>query len=279
MEIITLPNDLMPDDAFVIRVFDYETTSECSKQKVVLSHNTISFLQEGYKEVITDRATYSIQSSDFLVMKSGNCLMTEKLSSQNNYYRSILLFFTEEVVYEFIRNHNLPSKHKSLDESVFSVKYDDYLNAYVESLIQTKKLTPAVQGEILKAKFTELMLYLVELKGVDFLSALTNSPDQQVRNFLRVVEANKLNKLTLKELAFLSNMSVSTFKREFEKQFKESPSKWFQEKRLDHAAFLLKEKSKRPTEVFESAGYETLSNFIQAFKYRFGKTPKQFQSN
>ena len=244
MEINTLPNDLKLDDAFAIQVFDYETTTECSKQKVSLSQNTISFLLEGHKEVITDRATFSIQNSDFLIMKSGHCLMTEKLSSENRYYRSILLFFTEEVVYEFIRNHELSTKHSSVDESVFSVEYDEYLTTYVESLIKITRLKPAVQGKILKAKFTELMLYLVELNGVDFLYALTNSADQQVRNFLRVVEHNKLNKLTLKELAFLSNMSVSTFKREFEKQFKESPSKWFQEKRLDHAAFLLKGISK-----------------------------------
>jgi len=26
-------------------------------------------------------------------------------------------------------------------------------------------------------------------------------------------------------------------------------------------------------------GYETLSNFIQAFKTKFGQTPKQYQSN
>ena len=72
-------------------------------------------------------------------------------------------------------------------------------------------------------------------------------------------------------------MSVSTFKREFEKNFKSPPSKWFQEKRLEHAAFLLKNKSKRPSDLFEEIGYESLSNFIQAFKTKFGVTPKRYQ--
>jgi AraC-like DNA-binding protein len=74
-------------------------------------------------------------------------------------------------------------------------------------------------------------------------------------------------------------MSVSTFKREFEKHFRSTPSKWFQEKRLEHAAFLLKNNSKRPSDIFEEIGYETLSNFTQAFKLKFGLTPKQYQSN
>ena len=88
-----------------------------------------------------------------------------------------------------------------------------------------------------------------------------------------------INKLTIKELSFLSNMSLSTFKREFEKHFQSSPSKWFQEKRLDHSAFLLKDKSKRPSDIYEEIGYENLSNFIQAFKMKFGTTPKQYQSS
>lgn len=277
MEVSTLPNDLALDDSFSVQLYDYETYSECSKQKVSLSLNTISFLKEGHKEVITDRATISIKNTDFLIMKAGHCLMTEKLSSENNHYRSILMFFSEEVVYEFIRNYNIKENSQRSEGSVFSIQYDEFLHVFVESLISINRLNHEAQREILKAKFTELMLYLIEMKGVDFLQSFTSNPDQQIRNFLQVVENNKLNKLTLKELAFLSNMSVSTFKREFEKQFDESPSKWFQEKRLEHAAFLLKEKYKRPTEVFELAGYETLSNFIQAFKARFGKTPKQFQ--
>jgi AraC-like DNA-binding protein len=78
------------------------------------------------------------------------------------------------------------------------------------------------------------MLYLIELKGVGFLYSIINNSDNQSQKFIQTVESNRLNKLTIKELSFLSNMSVSTFKREFEKNFKNSPSKWFQDKRLEH---------------------------------------------
>jgi len=107
---------------------------------------------------------------------------------------------------------------------------------------------------------------------------MENSGHQNLQ-FIQTIENNKLNKLTIKELSFLSNMSVSTFKREFEKNFNSSPSKWFQDKRLEQAAYLLKIKSKRPSDIFEEIGYENLSNFIQAFKTKFGVTPKQYQTN
>jgi AraC-like DNA-binding protein len=40
----------------------------------------------------------------------------------------------------------------------------------------------------------------------------------------------------------------------------------------------LRNKAIRPSDIFLEVGYETLSNFIQAFKMKFGQTPKQYQS-
>ena len=115
--------------------------------------------------------------------------------------------------------------------------------------------------------------------GIKFLNLFISQKDDQEKNFLNVIENNTLNKLTLKELAFLCNMSISTFKRIFEKKFKESPIKWFQDKRLEHSAYLLKNNSKRASDIYEEIGYENLSNFIHAFKLKFGVTPKQYQQS
>ena len=87
------------------------------------------------------------------------------------------------------------------------------------------------------------MLYLIEIRGVDFLYSIINSNINYNQKFIQTIESNHLNKLTIKELSFLCNMSESKFKREFKKYFKSSPSKWFQEKRLKHAAFLLQNKA------------------------------------
>ncbi|MEL6484724.1 MAG: AraC family transcriptional regulator, partial [Bacteroidota bacterium] len=105
-----------------------------------------------------------------------------------------------------------------------------------------------------------------------------NSSDT-VQKFIRTIESNALNKLTLKELAFLCNMSISTFKREFEKHYAESPIKWFQNKRLEHANYLLNQERKSPSAIYFEVGYENLSSFIQAYKAKYGITPKQHQNN
>ncbi len=278
MKIVNFPHDLNIKKQSHFNVFDYKTSEECHKQMVSLHQNTFSFLLEGSKEVFSDKTSIAIENSNFLLMKKGHCLMTEKLppNSLEN-YRSILFFFSNEAVLEFIKKHTTQIIEKHDQPSIYSFKYDDFIKTFVISLVEISKLHSKIQTELLALKFEELMMYLKEFKGIDFMYSLVTIIDNQLQHFNTIIETNKLNKLTIKELAFLSNMSVSTFKREFEKHYKSSPSKWFQDKRLEHAAFLLKNKLKRPTEIFEEIGYENLSSFIQAFKSKFGVTPKQFQ--
>ena len=279
MNTITLPDELALNSTLSIEVYDYESTQEISKQQILLNKNTFSFLQEGTKEVFFDNSSYAINNSQFLLMKSGNCLMTEKLSNVEEYYRSVLFFFSNEDVLKFIRKFELNAPDSKNYYSTYSFSYDVFIKRFVESLLDISKLSKKIQSRILETKFEEIMLYLVEFKGVEFLYSLISNSSNEHQKFIQTIESNQLNKLTIKELSFISNMSVSTFKREFEKHFRSTPSKWFQEKRLEHAAFLLKNNSKRPSDIFEEIGYETLSNFTQAFKLKFGLTPKQYQSN
>ena len=279
INIIKLPDDLKLNTSHSIEIYDYVNIKEISRQKIALSKNTFSFLQNGTKEVFFDNSSCLINNSQFLLMKAGNSLMTEKFYNNETKYRSILFFFSNEAVFNFIRKFQLEPQDNASYSSTYSFEYDLYIKGFTRSILKISKLPKPIQQHILDAKFDEIMLYLIEINGVDFLYSLINNSDNKHRKFIQTIEKNKLNKLTIKELSFLSNMSVSSFKRTFEKYFHSSPSKWFQEKRLEHAAFLLKNKSERPSDIYQEIGYENLSNFIQAFKMKFGVTPKQYQSN
>lgn len=278
MHTITIPDELNLENSLAVQVFDYSSSKGVSKQQIILNQNTFSFLIEGTKEVVFDNSALSIDDSQFLVMKSGNCLMTEKLSEVSN-YRSVLLFFSNEMLSKFIRKIELEKIESKEYQSVFAFKYDEFLKRFVESLVDLSKLSKNLQNKILEVKLEEIMLYLVEKHGTNFLYSLSVNADNTAQKFIQVIENSHLNKLTLKELAFLCNMSVSTFKREFEKHYSESPIKWFQNKRLEFAHFLLQQKQKNPSEVYFEVGYENLSSFTQAYKSKYGVTPKHHQKN
>lgn len=277
-DIIELPAYLGVDAAAEVQFFDYQISESRQRNKINLMSNTFSFLLMGTKEVLTHTEPVKITNSDFLLMKSGHCLMTENLSTEQKKYRSLLLFFSDDLLARVLDKYGLASKKQGDDRFIAVCAYDDFIRSFVEGLETLKELPLKTQARMLQVKIEEILLYLAEIHGDDFLGFLLANRHDAIQHFKKVIENNKLNKLTLKELAFLGNMSVSTFKREFDKHYHEPPIKWFQQRRLEHAAFLLEKRSKQASEIYEEVGYETLSNFIQAFKGHFGITPKQYQS-
>ncbi len=279
MKTVHLPQELLSAPLPLLAVFEYESGTEMSKQQILLQTNTFSFLQEGTKEVFFDNASCIIDPKRFLLMKSGNCLMTEKLSDNFERYRSVLFFFQNDAILDFIRKFELDPLETLQRRATYSFDYNSYLHGFVHSILHISKLSKTVQEALLQVKFEEIMLYLIAQNGTSFIHSLVAERDDHTQRFIQTVQQNRLNKLHVEELAFLCDMSVSTFKRAFEKHFNSAPGKWFHDKRLEYSAFLLKSESKRPSDIYEEVGYETLSNFIQAFKVKFGVTPKQYQQN
>ncbi|KUG10269.1 DNA-binding protein [Elizabethkingia sp. HvH-WGS333] len=276
MNIITLPDELNIDISSPVQVFDYTSSQEVSRQQIILNQNAFSFLIDGSKEVVFDNSSLSIDNSKFILMRSGHCLMTERLSDLKN-YRSILFFFSDIALSKFIRSIELNKAEPSKHSSVHAFEYNEFITRFISSLSDISKLSDKVRSKLLEFKFQEIMLYLTELHGTDFIQSLIVNSNDATRKFIHTIESNQLNKLSLKELAFLCNMSISTFKREFEKHYPESPVKWFQNKRLEYARHLLNNTKKSPSEIYFEVGYENLSSFIQAYKLKYGTTPKHHQ--
>lgn len=279
MKTITLPDEMNLEKTQLVHVVDYRSSKDVSKQQIILNQNIISFLMEGTKEAIFDNAVLSIDPSKFLIMRSGNCLMTEKKISEASNYRSMLLFFSNEMIHNFIRKMEFNEFELIEPKSVYAFDYDEFIQRFVHSLADISKLSGDVKFKLLEVKFEEIMLYLTGKYGAKFLYSLTVNSDNATQKFIQIIENSHLSKLTLKELAFLCNMSVSTFKREFEKHYAESPIKWFQNKRLEFAHYLLQQEQKNPSEIYFEVGYENLSSFTQAYKLKYGVTPKQNQKN
>ena len=127
-------------------------------------------------------------------------------------------------------------------------------------------------------KFEELMLYLLRKHPASILAFQTS--ERRGLNDLEIkktVEGNITNGLSLAELAFLCNTSLSTFKRRFQKIYGTSPNKWILQRRMELAKHLLQHHREKPGEVYHKIGYENHSSFSQSFKQVYGVTPRDFQ--
>jgi len=120
---------------------------------------------------------------------------------------------------------------------------------------------------------------LVNLLSTDpLLAAYFKSMTQTSKPSLRrIMENNYCFKLRLEDYAELCHCSLSTFKREFQQIFRESPGKWITRRRVEHAANILVNTNQSVTEVAFESGFEDLSHFSRVFKQVTGKSPSEYK--
>src|ERR1051326_3596015 len=87
------------------------------------------------------------------------------------------------------------------------------------------------------------------------------------------MEANFCFNLSLEEYAKLCHRSLSSFKREFQTLFEESPGKWLLQRRLEYSAKLLRDSPMNVTEMAFESDFEDVSHFSRVFKERFNVPP------
>jgi AraC-like DNA-binding protein len=266
-----------------INIFGYQADSASIKNRITLQQNLFSFLLEGEKTVYYAGTRVSIIPGQFLLLASGNCLMSEKTAASGGNYRSILISFDNQVLADFfVRQPDLLriSRGNTREESILCFQQDAFLQNFISSLECMLSGEQAISANMQQLKLHELLLYLGEsypgalqkLKGMG-----QGAADEIV--IKQAVNANIDSRVTVEELAFLCNVSLSTFKRRFALIYGTSPSKWLLEKRMQKAAKLLKQGKNTASEIYFELGYENLSSFIQSFKQVHGITPKQYQLN
>lgn len=266
-----LPDDLSDSKQDALIHF-YKTNLSSKKNKVIFKKNMACMLLKGVKEVHTSTENICIDRDQILMLSSGSTLMSETVAN-NGEYEAILLFFGNDTLLNVCNqlNHKIPNTTNA--SGVLTLQKDNYLNHYIESLLLLK----GADGSIHDIKVREFLCYLhaEHFNVFKQLVAQAFKHDKNIK-LQQVVEMNLNSGLSLNELAFLCDMSLSSFKRHFMELYEKSPQKYFMDKKMEKAMHLLG-LDKSPSEVAMALGYEHLSAFSFEFKKRMGVSPKQYQ--
>lgn len=255
-------------------VYDFKMTNDVVKSKVNLGMNMFSFLQVGKKQVHFAGNSVAVNKDQSLLLKKGNWLWTELLETEAAYYCK-LLFFSEKVLKEFLEKHTKATQTLTDEVPYFVIRNDAYITSYLNSLATINEAPAIFMENLLSVKFEELLLYLINKYGNTFKLYLESLIVQETSSFKKIVESKIHSNLKLEEIAFLCNMSLSTFKRHFIKEYTVSPGKWLQNKRLQKAKEMLEQGDSKPSDIYLDFGYNNLSNFSIAFKNKFGFSPSK----
>jgi len=264
-----------------ISILRYRTNAPNPRAKIMLQQNLISFLLDGEKTVHYAGSQVTVAPHQFVMLAAGNCIMSEKVAAKNADYHSILIFFDNSLLADFFDRHSplLGQQAKQADHRPFLLfEKDDFLANFTRSLDCMLSGDKPIYYELQKVKLEELFLYLAihypgQLQQIGHMSAEANE-DLIVR---QAVTSHIDSNITVEELAFLCNMSLSSFKRRFARIYGNSPNRWLLEKRMERAAKMLRQDKRKASEIYYELGYENLSSFIQSFKQVYGTTPKQYQ--
>lgn len=276
MAIENIPESYMKNQESIpdLFVYDFKMTEDIIKTKVNLNRHMFSFLQTGKKQVHFADTSVLVDNSQSLLLKKGNCLWSELLDTEDVYYCK-LFFFSDKRLKEFLQKHVKTEPKFNETSFYFIIENDSYIDAYLNSLSTIMSAPVPFMDTLLTVKFEELLLYLLNKYGVAYEHYLLSLITEEKSPLKKVVEKNVYTSLTLEEIAFLCNMSLSTFKRHFIKEFEVSPGRWFRDKRLLKAKELILREGLKSSEVYFDLGYNNLSNFSSAFKNKFGVNPSE----
>ncbi|MEM6802019.1 MAG: hypothetical protein AAF696_11490, partial [Bacteroidota bacterium] len=138
MEVISIPENLLPFPSKKARpnilFHNYESEVEHDKMKVDMGSHLISFILEGQKQLFQHTSSTRVDTDSFLLLRAGNCLMTERLSA-NRSYKSFLFFFDREVIIDFMVKHKINTEIPAENPDYLIVKKDPFIRHFLESLL------------------------------------------------------------------------------------------------------------------------------------------------
>lgn len=158
--------------------------------------------------------------------------------------------------------------------SVIALKGGGLVKGFMESLMPYCEDDQLIDADLQALKLREAIMILLRaspaMKDILFDFSEPGKIDLEAfmhKNFHFNVQMNRF--------AYLTGRSLATFKRDFEHIFHTSPSRWLQQRRLQEAHYLIKEKGRAASEVYLEIGFEDLSHFSFAFKKMFGVPPSR----
>lgn len=279
---LRLPSEIGQDQFESLKIQDmtfvaYRSNVYPLKNEVFFEEYAVIFILEGEKKFANLNQDTLVHKGNVLFVQRGYHLMNESIDSN---YRSLVFFFNEKLLKEFVAQNLSIFQNtdpiSTLETGLLVLNSTSTFEKCVESIFPYFQQKTHFQNHFLRLKFQELLLHLLEIDKSNQLKSILFSlykGEKAELDFL--LNSYYLKPLTIDELARISGRSLSAFKRDFQAQFNDSPANWIRQKRLEYAAFLLKNSSKNVSEISQEIGYESVSHFIKAFKRKYGFTPKK----
>jgi AraC family transcriptional regulator, exoenzyme S synthesis regulatory protein ExsA len=214
-----------------------------------------------------------------------NCITSGKQiqnPDSGNICEIVIVTFYPEILKQ-VYDRELPSllqapKNIISNKTSEKINNDFLIQKYIEGLLFYFENPSLVNEDILILKLKEIILLLSQTKNAEAVQVILSqlfSPI--VYTFKQIIEANLFSQLTLEELAQQTNLSLSSFKREFKKLYNATPANYIKTKKLEKATELLLVSNERISDIAFTCGFNDLANFTKSFGEKYNMTPTTYR--
>lgn len=241
------------------------------------------FVTNGKKMWKTHQNEYLVSEGDALFVKKG-ANIAHQFHSED--YCALMIFIPDEFIRDFLVKHSssdisaAKKPPKTVMDGVFRVPVDAYLESYISSLEVYFSQAFSPDKKLLRFKFEELLLNIFTLKKykniADDLLRLNWNPLTQLEV---IMKENFAYNLKLEDYAAMCHMSLSTFKRNFNQVFNETPGQWLSRHKTELACKLLQNSEYSVSQIALECGFEDPSHFVKVFKKYQATTPANYRNS
>ncbi len=238
------------------------------------------YILKGEYDSISETESLRIEAEESLLMKCGNYTCNMLPSKSSDEYQALAIHFFPEILLKVYEN-KLPDFLKNTEPSALSMSKlnsDILIRKYIEGILFYFENPNLVNEEILILKLKEIILLLNQTTSAPAIrTILSNLFNPTTYSFREVIESHYYSNITLDQLAQLTNLSLSTFKRVFKKTYNTSPASYLRDKKLEKSLELLGSTDLRTTDIAYDCGFTDVSHYSKTFKLRYGLSPTVYK--
>lgn len=172
-----------------------------------------------------------------------------------------------------------PGKSVS-NQSHGKINNDFLIQKYIEGLLFYFENPSLVNEELLILKLKEIILLLSQTQQAETIQVILSQLFSPAKfSFKQIIEAHLFEQINIEELAQKTNLSVSSFKREFAKLYNDTPANYMRNRKLEKAAELLLASDNRIADIAYQCGFNDLANFTKSFHDKYHVSPTHYRLN
>lgn len=242
------------------------------KSDIMFEQHMLVWFISGETKIVQADATYIFKKGDIFLIPRNQLATIINYPKNGQPHKTVVMHLSVNRLREYYSKLDIKPKPSATGKILY---YSDHplLESCLSSLIPYFDMED-LPGDIASLKITEAISILRAIdKNIDHVLANFEEPGKI--DLAEYMEKNFMFNLPLEKFGYLTGRSLTTFKRDFQKAFNNTPQRWLTQKRLELAHYQFTEKKKKPVDVCYEVGFENLSHFSFAFKKHFGYAPME----